>query len=112
MRSRAIGLEAGPAANVPPAETVASVRPKGAADAKAEADRARDIRGLAKAYGAEDRERYWISAGVSVDAVRAEILDGICASARPTRAAWMPLMPESEPEERQRRGKVHPRTLG
>ena len=76
------------------AEAIRAIRAKGAAEAKAEADRVRDIRAMAKAYGKTDREQSWISMNVSVEDVRAEIMQGICEGARAVDAEWVPLLPE------------------
>jgi len=94
------------------AEAIRAIRAKGAAEAKAEADRVRDIRAMAKAYGKTDREQSWISMNVSVEDVRAEIMQGICEGARAVDAEWVPLLPEPEPVDPQHRRHVSPRTVG
>jgi hypothetical protein len=93
-------------------ESVCAIRAKAVTEAKAEAERVRDIQALAKAYQREDLERFWIGTNATVDSVRQEILAGICERARPADAAWMPLFPESEPIERQSRRNTRPRTAG
>lgn len=91
---------------------VQQIRDRAAAEARTEAERVKGIHALAMAYGRADRERFWVTNLVSVDDVRQEILNGICAGARGLDVACVPLLPEGETVEREARGKVRPRTSG
>lgn len=95
-------------------QTVAQLRAAAVKDAEKEAERVRQIRGLAKAHHLEDYERYWISAGVPLEDVRQEVLELLDKQAgREQTPADMPLFPTPEPADRpDRRRGIQPRTPG